>query len=163
MNGTAATLKGWHVLAALLGFFGVVIAVNAAFIFTAVDTFPGEDVRRSYLQGLNYNDTLADRRAQAALGWRASAAMRQGAEAAELVVVLRARDGAALDGLNITGDLGRRTSAQLDRTLAFRGQGGGVYVASLSDLEPGQWRLRGRASGAAGTLDFETDLTWTSP
>ena len=43
-------LRGWHVLAA--AFFGVIIAVNTAFI-TVVRSFP---VRRSYTQGLSYNE-----------------------------------------------------------------------------------------------------------
>ena len=42
--------------------FGVTIGVNATFITLAMRTHPGEDVPRSYYQGLNFNDTLAQRR-----------------------------------------------------------------------------------------------------
>jgi nitrogen fixation protein FixH len=154
-------LKGWHVLAAILGFFATVIAVNAAFITLAIGSFPGEDVRRSYLQGLHYNDTLAERQAQQSLGWRAGAALRGGAEGAELVVIMRARDGAPLDGLELDGELERRTSAEFDRALAFTARGDGAYVAPLGDLPAGHWRLRARAAGAgADALDFESDLSW---
>ncbi len=64
-------ITGWHVLAGMILFFSTIIAVNAVFISLAVQSFPGEDQRRSYVQGLEYNDVIAQRRAQAALGWTA--------------------------------------------------------------------------------------------
>ena len=54
-------LKGWHVLLILMAFFGVMFSVNGVFLYHAITSFPGEDVKKSYVQGLNYNDTLAVR------------------------------------------------------------------------------------------------------
>jgi hypothetical protein len=48
-------------MAMLLTFFGVVIGVDVAFSVLAVRTFPGEDIRNSYVQGNHYNETLAER------------------------------------------------------------------------------------------------------
>ena len=45
-------IKGHHVLFALIGFFGVTIAVNVLFITLALRTFSGEGTPRSYVQGL---------------------------------------------------------------------------------------------------------------
>ncbi len=75
MNAQRESSKyaAWHVLAAMLAFFGASSPSMSAFAAIAVRSFPGEDVRRSYLQGLHTTDTLAERRTQAALGWRASA------------------------------------------------------------------------------------------
>lgn len=157
-----APLKGWHVLAAMLTFFGVVIAINVGFTVAAIRSFPGEDEQRSYLQGLHYNDMLAERRAQRALGWRAFVTFR-GDGARSLVVVVRSRGGAPIDGLDMNAMLGRRSSAASDHALAFIGEGGGVYVAALPPLAPGQWRLRAHAANDEGdALDFESDLTWPS-
>ncbi len=154
-------VRGWHVLAMLLAFFGAVIAVNVGFAIVAVRSFPGEDVRRSYLQGLQYNDTLATRRAQAALGWRASAALNANARAILVEVNLTARDGRPLANLVLDGALQRRTDARLDRDLAFEQIAPGHYVARVDGLPPGAWRLRARAEDArGGALDFESELTW---
>jgi nitrogen fixation protein FixH len=157
------TLTGRHVLAGLLVFFGAVIAVNVAFAVAAVRSFPGEDVRRSYLQGLAYNDTLADRRAQEALGWQAAAAFRTADDGgAVLEVVLRTRDGAPLNGAQVNGELRRAATARFDRELSLTGIGEGRYTADLGGLETGRWLLRARAADAQdGALDFEAELTWS--
>lgn len=68
---TGRELTGRHVLLAVIAFFGVLILINGVFIYAAVGTFRGEDVARSYRQGLDYNQTLEVRRNQAALGWSA--------------------------------------------------------------------------------------------
>lgn len=158
-------LRGWHVLAIMLAFFGAVIAVNVAFAVVAVRSFPGEDVRRSYLQGLHYNQTIAERRAQAALGWQAEAALQGGANDASLLVELHARDGAPLDQAQVTGELERPTDSRLDRAISFENAGGGRYVARLDGpLHEGRWRLRARAENASGgALDFEANLIWPTP
>lgn len=156
-------IRGWHVLAAMLAFFGAIIAVNVAFAVIAVRSFPGEDVRRSYLQGLNYNQTLAERREQAALGWQAAAALRADGDVAVVEIDLRARDGAPIDRATIEGQLTWRSATRFDRALTFAALGEGRYAARIGDLRPGQWRLRARAAGDAGqALDFEADLTWPS-
>lgn len=156
-------LRGWHVLALMLGFFGTVIAVNATFVTLALSSFPGEDVRRSYLQGLNYNQTLAERRVQAARGWQASAALREADGGAVVEVVLRDANGALLDGLETTGALRWPNAERFDHTLAFEGRGDGRYVAPVNALHPGRWILRARAADAQGeALDFEAELAWRS-
>jgi len=68
---TKGELTGRHVLLAVIAFFGVLICINGVFIYAAVGTFRGEDVARSYRQGLDYNQTIEARRDQAALGWSA--------------------------------------------------------------------------------------------
>ena len=66
------TLTGRGVLLWLIAFFGIIFATNAYFIMIAVKTFSGEDEQKPYLQGVEYNDTLARRAAQRRLGWRAT-------------------------------------------------------------------------------------------
>jgi nitrogen fixation protein FixH len=165
MSRTSARfeVRGVHVLLAMLAFFGAVIAVNVGFIVAAIGSFPGEDVRRSYLQGLSYNDTLAARRTQAALGWRASAGLRSSAEGALLEITLRDAAGAPLDGLDAEGALRWPNAERLDRTLDFEPVGEGRYVARLGALHEGRWVLRAHAADPnRGALDFEAELIWPS-
>lgn len=162
MSTATFQLRGWHVLAMILAFFGAVIAVNVVFAVVAVQSFPGEDVRRSYLQGIQYNDTLAERQAQAALGWTATAALSPNAEGVALEVVLTDRDGAAIDGARLSGEMQWPTTDAFDRPATFEALGNGRYVARFADLQPGRWRLRAHAEREAGSLDFEAELTWAN-
>ena len=165
MNGSATRrpfeVRGWHVLATLLGFFAIVIAVNVGFAVIAVRSFPGEDVRRSYLQGLAYNDTIAARRAQAALGWNARARIEGEAAAASIVVELRSRTDEPINSATVTGDLRWPTDARRDRALEFKRVGEGRYRALAGALPQGRWQLRANAADASGgALDFESELRW---
>ena len=162
MSTASFEIRGWHVLATILAFFATIIVVNVTFAVYAVRSFPGEDVRRSYLQGLRYNDTLAQRRAQATLGWRASTELRGDADGAFLEVLLNTRNAAAIEDANLTGELEWPTNSQLDRALTFASQGDGRYVARLGELNSGRWRLRVRAEQGGNVLDFESELTWLS-
>lgn len=156
-------IRGGHVLLGMLAFFAAVIAVNVTFVVLALQSFPGEDVRRSYLQGLNYNQTLADRRAQEALGWTAEAALVETADGAAVEVTLRDSAGAPLEGAVATGELRWPTSERFDRSLTFTPRGNGRYAAPVEDLAPGRWRLRAHAEqGEDRALDFEAELTWPS-
>jgi nitrogen fixation protein FixH len=154
-------LTGRHVLFAILGFFVAVISVNVVFIVMAVRTFPGEDVRRSYLQGLQYNATLAERREQAALGWRVNAAFRVGEQGEQLEVTLRDAQGVPIGDALVEGELRRPTTAEHDQALVFASAGEGRYRAPVSDVDDGVWRLRARATtGQDRVFDFEAELTW---
>jgi nitrogen fixation protein FixH len=160
---TPFRVRGVHVLVGLLLFFGAVIAINVAFAVAAVRSFPGEDVRRSYLQGLNYNETLAARRLQAANGWRAGAIFIQTSDGAAVELTLHDAQDHPLRNVSINGDLRWPTDERFDRALAFEPRGEGVYVAPLTNLQAGRWVLRGSAVNTDGqSLDFEAELTWPS-
>jgi nitrogen fixation protein FixH len=65
------TFTGRHMTMILVAFFGVVITVNMVMARAAVGTFGGTVVDNSYVASQNYNDWLAQGRAQRALGWDA--------------------------------------------------------------------------------------------
>lgn len=131
-------LKGWHVLLIMLGFFGVMFAVNGVFLYHAITSFPGEDVKKSYVQGLNYNDTLASRAAQAELGWTAEAGLQDD----QLIFRLRDAEGAPLSNYSVIGELRRTTTRGADQIILYSAQADGEYVADAGTLAPGQWALR---------------------
>ncbi len=163
MNATRpCEVRGWHVLAAMLGFFGIVIAVNVYFAVLAVGSFPGEDVTHPYIQGLEYNRTIAERRAQLRLGWRANAQLRRSSSGVALVIDLRQRDGSPLDGARVEGALRWPADAHRDHALTFQEEAPARYVAALGALGEGDWDLRARATRGGDALDFEADLTWPS-
>src|ERR1051326_8153164 len=99
-------LTGHRVLVWLGGFFGLIIATNAIFITEAMRTFRGEDEQKPYLQGIQYNHTLAHRAEQAKLGWRASIdARRLPAGQVEILVDLRHRDGSPETRAHLAGEV----------------------------------------------------------
>lgn len=150
------TLKGWHVLLIMLGFFGVIFAVNGVFLYHAITSFPGEDVKKSYVQGLNYNTTLATRAAQAELGWTAEAGM----QGEDLVFRLDDADGQPLSNYSVVGEIRRRATQGADQSIVFQAAGAGEYIVDAIGLEPGQWALRISVFDAgAETLLFNVDKT----
>ncbi len=130
-------LKGWHVLAALLAFFGADIAVNAYFMITAYRTFPGETSVTPYEDGLAYDDTLNQLHAQEALGWRISAGA---ADPAHLRVQASDRAGAPLRGLGVSGELLRPATESGRKAMAFKETAPGIYAAAAGPLS-GAWDL----------------------
>lgn len=163
MSAKTYELRGGHVLVGLLLFFAAIIAINVAFAVAAVRTFPGEDERRSYTQGLHYNDTLAERRAEAAIGWRAQTMIDGVASGARVLVRLSDRAGAPIGNATIEGVLRWPPNESGDRALTFVRQHDGAYAAELGALAPGRWDLRARAHDPSGqSLSFEAELTWPS-
>ena len=147
-------LKGWHVLLIMLGFFGVMFSANGVFLYHAITSFPGEDVKKSYVQGLNYNQTLARRAAQTELGWSAEAGLSGG----QILMRLQARDGEPVSDQIVIGELRRLTTRKQDLILAFQPGPGGIYTASGEVLAPGQWLLRVSVMDAQGeTVQFEIE------
>ncbi len=134
-------LTGWHVLAILLVFFGVMFAVNGFFLYSAIRSFPGEAVEKSYVQGLEYNQTLAQREQQAALGWRAGIGVVETGAENQLVAVLQTDDGAALSQLDVTARLRRPASNRGAVMLGLALTGAGEYSHDLTGLEPGAWEV----------------------
>lgn len=159
---TSGGLKGWHVGAGLLGAFAVVLSVNITFVWFALSSFPGEDVPRAYLQGLDYNRTLTERAEARALGWRTVAGLEAGdAGARVLAVTMTDAQGGPLDGLELTVLLRHRADAARDRQLTVTAEGGGRYFASLADVPPGTWQAVIRAQDAQGhRLEARKDLWW---
>ncbi len=142
-------LKGWHVLIYMLGFFALVFVVNGIFLYQAIVSFPGEDTRNSYLQGLDYNATLATRAEQAALGWTAA----MGTEGGVLMLELRDADAAPLSNFEATALLRRPSTTADDTLIELVPAGAGQYAGDISGLEAGEWRI------VATVTDPQTGVT----
>lgn len=134
-------LKGWHVLVWLGGFFGVMLIANGIFLYSALTSFPGEDVRKSYLQGLTYNETLELREAQAARGWQAEIGLTGLVGSEAVLARISDRAGSGLGALVVEGTLRRAATDAADRSLTFVHQGDGLYRAETGALMPGRWQV----------------------
>lgn len=134
-------MKGWHALMWFLGFFGFMFLVNGLFLWTAIKTFPGEDVDKSYLAGVDYNQELARRAAQETKGWQAEIGSTRTEAAEVLTVRLMTRDGLALPAFETHALLRHPANRNLDQTLALTANGGGEYLAHVEGLAPGTWTV----------------------
>jgi nitrogen fixation protein FixH len=142
MSASAPRLNGRHVLAALLGFFAVVMAANGVFVWLALGSFTGIEAPHAYRSGLHYNQELANAAAQAALGWRAEIDVASQDHATTLRVTVRDAAAKPLDGLVVSAVWRRPTQAAWDREVTLEPAGPGRYAASLALPAPGQWDLR---------------------
>lgn len=114
-------LRGIHVFWCVATFFAVVIAVDAFFIARAVGTFPGEQVKNSYVLGLDYNHELERREAQLQRGWTAEAGL-VGGMVPTLLVRLKSAAG-PVTGLKVEVDMILPGKGATTLTLAERAPG----------------------------------------
>lgn len=137
-------ITGRKVLIITVSAFAVIIAVNLVMAWKAISTFPGLEVKNSYVASQTFDD---DRKAQMALGW--SVTQDYDAAAGELRLAFTDAQGAPVEVQDLDVLIGRTTIATEDRRPGFAPRMG-VYVAPV-DLGPGKWMLHLRARAADGT------------
>jgi nitrogen fixation protein FixH len=156
----ANKLTGWHVLAILVGLFGVVFAVNGYFIYKAYATNSGE-IGHAYLEGLKFNEKLDAKAKQSELGWNMELGFERGAGGDALfIATLKDKNGAAVSGANITGKVWRVVENKDDKDLVFTESNAGKYTAHVSKLGPGKWSFKSDAvKGDLPKFSVETQLS----
>ena len=134
-------MTGKKFLAIMVSAFAVIIGVNLFLAFNAVATFPGLEVKNTYVASQTFDD---DRAAQLALGWDVGAKV----EAGQLRLSFR-KDGAPVEPEIVSAVLGRATNVASDETpiLVFDGSD---FTAPV-DLATGNWNLRLVAKAEDGT------------
>jgi len=147
----ANPITGRKVFLMFAGAFGVIIGVNLFMAYMAVGTFPGMDVKNSYVASQSFDD---ERDAQLALGWTVNLSYVDG----ELQVDVVDKAGQPADVAKLNAIVGRPTHVRDDQTPEFQ-QRAGMFKAPLT-LGPGKWNLRLEATTFDGTLfkqrlDFE--------
>jgi nitrogen fixation protein FixH len=134
-------LTGRHVFLMIAGGFTVIIAVNVALAVAAVRTFPGLEVKNSYVASQSFD---ADRAAQDALGWEVALTH----EAGRLTLRFEDASGSVRPEL-VSAVLGRTTHVADDLRPDFAWDGR-AFVADV-DLGTGIWAMRLRARAEDGT------------
>lgn len=132
-------ITGRTVLYTMFGFFAVIFAVNGAFLYFALSSFPGLSTERAYQKGVSYNQTLAKAEKQNAMGWVSYVSLSaQGEVAVELVD----RDGSGVSGVGVTTMLRRPAQSQLDQDVALNETKPGHFSGAFSSLLAGQWHVQ---------------------
>lgn len=133
-------LTGRGVLLWLLAFFVPVFAINAYFIYASVSTFRGEDEQKPYLQGVEYNETLAHRAEQARLGWTATiGANRLPSGKVRVEVVLRQPNGRPAEPQRLDAQLRHPADETRDHELRLLAVGEGAYRGDVGNVSTGFW------------------------
>jgi len=135
-------LTGRMVLLIAVSAFGVIIAVNFTMAFLAVGSFPGLEVKNTYVTSQSFD---RDRDAQQALGWQ----VETGYDGETLSLTILDRDGNPAAIGNLNASVGRATHANADVTLDFA-QSQSPYSAKML-LDFGKWEMRILATAADGT------------
>ncbi|SIT76649.1 FixH family protein [Pontibaca methylaminivorans] len=127
---------GRHMLAIMVVFFGVVIAVNLTMAFMARKSWTGTVVDNTYVASQEFNTRVAEGRAQAALGWDSDLAIRDGV----LTYHLTDAAGEAVITPADTATASFRHAAYEadDRSAVLVRQPDGTFSAPV-DLPDGQW------------------------
>jgi nitrogen fixation protein FixH len=135
----------------MVGLMLLVVAVNGAMIFFAQSTFSGLDTTKAYQQGLAYNATLKEARANAALGWTARTEFTAIAGGRHIAITISSKDGDPVEGLHVVAHLVRPVSTAFDQLLILHHEGSGTYGADLALPAGGSWELRLTATGDGTT------------
>lgn len=144
---------GYHMTAILIGFFGVVIAVNVLMARLAIGSFGGTVVENSYVASQHYNQWLAAAERQEQLGWTATV---ERLARGNVAVAVRER-GAAGEGFSVTAVARHPLGRAPERKLRFEPRGDGSWI-SLDPLPRGRWTLHLELAKHGDTFKQVIDL-----
>lgn len=136
-------ITGKHVLIGFVAAFGVIISVNILLAVKAVQTFPGLEVKNSYVASQQFNERKA---AQEALNWHIDADHELGM----LRLAILDGNNAPVRAATLHAVVGRATHIADDVTPEFQFDGV-AYVAPI-ELAGGNWNIRMEAVANDGTL-----------
>jgi nitrogen fixation protein FixH len=145
---------------AFVGFFLAVAAVQGVMIWLAVASFSGLATDSPYERGLDYNETLAAKAAETALGWQAEARFVEGAAAAgagragRLELELLDRAGEPIAGAKVAARLRRPVGPEATVEFALGPDGPGRYAAAAELPLAGQWDVDLDVASPAGEAHF---------
>lgn len=133
---------GRHAAIIFVGAFAVIIGVNLVLAVQAVKTFPGLEVRNSYVASQEFD---VRRSAQMSLDWSVRADARDG----QVFLAITDKNGAPIELAKLDATLGRATHVRDDIQPDFVFDGT-AYVAPVK-LGKGNWNIRMVARAANGT------------
>jgi len=134
-------LTGKHVLLCLIGFFGVVFAVNAVMVKAATSTFGGVETSSSYKAGQMFEREVARAEQQDELRWQVGGKIARN-DAGEAVLDVSARDaqGMPLRGITARARLAHPADERRDHLIALDLTGAGLFHGE-TQAQAGQWEL----------------------
>jgi len=144
-------ITGKTVLIGMLSFFAVIFAVNGAFVYFALDSWPGLSVEASYEKGLKYNRTLASAERQSKLGWRSQVNLvREKDNDFTFRAVMETRAGAKLRNLKLHVVFERPTNKGHDQLVKLTEITPGIYGSRIQLPLSGRWSAKIKAEDTSG-------------
>jgi nitrogen fixation protein FixH len=131
---TGGKFTGKHMLAVMLAFFGVVIAVNLVMATAANRSWTGLVVKNSYVASQEFNRKAEEGRAQAALGWKGQLAIGDGRVSYRLVDA----GGAAIGVKGVVATFRRPAYDSEDRTVTLAPEADGTFAVAEA-VRDGTW------------------------
>ncbi len=147
MSARGRSLTGGHVLAIIVTFFGVIIAVNATLAVLAARSWTGLVVENGYVASQTFNRDLAEARRQAGLGWKEYFGYADG----RLTVMLIYPNGNPIARAEVTVKLQRPSTDHEDRELTLTEKSSGRYELAAS-LSPGLWDVETVVHSESGEM-----------
>ena len=134
-------LTGKKVLAILVGFFSVIIAVNMVMAYVAVSTFSGMQTQRPYEAGLKFNHAISQARVQQEQNWKVDTHVERAKDGqVTLVIVFADQQEGAIVAQSVTVQLVSPVDSRNDASFTLTADGPGRY-RGLAQAAAGQWDL----------------------
>lgn len=134
IKDTGRRFTGWHMLALMIGFFGIIISVNVFMAVSATRTWTGLVVENSYVASQEFNTKLANARDQIAMGWEGGLEYADNA----LRFTLVDGNGAPLQAETVSVHISRPIGVTGDQTLMLEHMPDGSFSAPVT-LDTGVW------------------------
>lgn len=134
-------ITGKMVFWGFFGAFAIIFSVNMLLLFKAVSTFPGLEVKNSYVAS-QYFDEMAN--AQRALGWTPGVRYEDGL----IHIIIRSENGALVFPETIQARIGRPTHGEEDQMANFVQKFNGYWFET--ELNSGKWFVYLDATSATG-------------
>ncbi|MFO0992698.1 MAG: FixH family protein [Hyphomicrobiales bacterium] len=147
MRTSPRTFEGKHLLAIMIAFFGVIIAVNITLAVLANTSWTGLAVENGYVASQHFNAELAEARRQKEYGWKPDFGYRD----QRLELVLHNSSGRPLSGFVVEAELERPSSDREDHRITLAETSPGTYVAE-GRLNSGQWDADVTIKDASGRV-----------
>jgi nitrogen fixation protein FixH len=146
-------LTGKHVLLGLIGFFGVIFAVNGAFIYYAVESWTGLDIDNSFIHGLSFEEDI-----QEAHEWKVEIDPKDlGNDVVRLNVIIERIDGKSSVPDSIDAEVRRPAVANYDQDIELTRTGARHYVGEVHVAGRGIWQVRVRGRDQSKAVLFRAD------
>lgn len=144
---------------AFVGFFAAVAAIQGVMIWLAVASFSGLATDSPYERGLDYNETLAAKAEEAALGWQVEArflvdASAGSTRAGRLELALLGRDGRPIESAAVAARLRRPVGSEATIELRLDATEPGRYTGAAELPLAGQWDLDLDIEGPGGKAHY---------
>ncbi|MGE3106867.1 MAG: FixH family protein [Phycisphaerales bacterium] len=123
----------------LLGMNMVIVAITV-YAATSDASFAIEP--RYYEKALHWDDAAAQKRASDKLGWKVSVSLDAGAGSPMLVAKVTDRDGQAVSGIALQGEMFHNARSGDRRELTFTAAAPGEYAAPALVDRAGVWQVR---------------------